>query len=483
MVYKVLQAARESRSARPDQRANRRIAIGVSAVFITQFVSFLFINARNIAQPGIISEFDGMALFSWLIALSALAGSASTLVFGKLSDLYGRRTILLSSIGMFALGLAIAASAPTMPIFIAATTFMSLGHWPIIPLSFIVIGDLFTPAERAKWTGLLSMASGLAALVGPVVGGVIAESAVGWRGLYWGTIPLMLCAGGLIATGLPARAQKVRPSIDFRGTFLMVVATTTLMVGVSWLGAPGRLGMGAVLLAISLAAWVAFVRTEKRAKAPILDPQIFSNRTFMTIAGIALLSSVAYLGIGAYSPIFVQSVMGIDPTMSGSMLTPYATIFAFLGIPVGFLLARSKRYNWIYLVGLGIATAGMLGMWRLNAASPAWMYVLITSVVGLGIGAIPMVNTLVAQLSVPRHLAGAAVGAMAFFRMVGLSTAPALLGLLQGAAPTLEGGLQRVFLAGAIALGASLLLIATAPAISAATAPSDGSRGAAQGSR
>ncbi|MCU0489153.1 MAG: MFS transporter, partial [Anaerolineales bacterium] len=180
----------------PDPVSRRKTALAITAIFATQFVSFLFINARNIAQPGMINDFDGMALFSWLIALPALSGAASTLLFGKLSDIYGRRAILLISIGIFLLGLGISAVSTSMTFLVASATFMSIGHFPIIPLCFTALGDLFPSAERAKWTGLLNLPGGAAALIGPVLGGVVAESLFGWRGLYWGTIPLMLIAGG-----------------------------------------------------------------------------------------------------------------------------------------------------------------------------------------------------------------------------------------------------------------------------------------------
>jgi MFS family permease len=443
----------------------QQVALGLWAIFITQFVSFLFINARNIAQPGMIAELDGMALFSWLIALPALSGAASTLLFGKLSDTYGRRAILLLSIGIFLLGLLITTQATSMAFLVVAATFMSIGHFPIIPLCFSVIGDLFPPTERAKWTGLLNLPIGVAALIGPVLGGVVAESVFGWRGLYWGTVPLMLVATGLVVVGLPVNTQKAKPRIDIAGTFVMVIASTTLIVGLSLLGAPQTFGLGAFLLVISLAAWVAFIRIENRAEAPILDPQIFSNRTFMTVAGAGFLSFFGMLGIMAYSPIFVQEVMQVSPTISGSMLTPYATLVAFLGIPAGFLLARTKKYKWMYNIGYTVVFIAMLAMWQFTARTPIWMYVFVTALAGLGLGAIPTLNTLVAQFAVPKRLLGVAVGVIFFFQVLGISVAPALLGLVQNNAPDLESGLKLVFLVGAITTFVSLLMILTIPEI------------------
>jgi MFS family permease len=443
-----------------------RGTIGVWAVFITQFVSFLFINARNIAQPQMISELDGITLFSWLIALPALAGAASTLLFGKLSDLFGRRTVLLISIAIFGVGLALTSQVTTMPLLIASTTFMSIGHWPIVPLCFSAIGDLFSEADRAKWTGLLNLPTGIAAIVGPVLGGAIAESVVGWRGLYWGTIPLLLIAGGFVAVALPKNEKIEKPQIDLWGTLVMVIATTSLIIGFSWLGTPTKRGIGAVLLLISIAGWVLFISIERSAKEPILDTRALFNRSFLTIAATGFLFFFGSLGIGAYSPIFVQEVMGISPTISGSMLTPYSMLIAFMGIPVGFLLARTGKYKKLYIISYLIIFAGMIGTWRLTSNSPIWVYVLVTSVAGFGMGAIPTINTLVAQLAVPKRLLGVAVGALYFFQMVGISIAPTILGVVQNSAPDLEIGLNRVFLVCAIAMAVSLGLIFSLPEIS-----------------
>ena len=447
----------------------QKVALGVWAIFIAEFVSLLFANARNIAQPGMIAEFDGMPLFSWLIALSGLAGAVATLLFGKLSDLYGRRNMILLSIIIFILGLGISVKSTSMIFLIASATFMTIGHFPIYPLCFAVVGDLFPPSERAKWTGLLNVPVGFAALLGPVVGGVVSESIFGWRGLYWGTIPLILAAGGLVFFALPNNAQHVKPKMDILGTFVMVAATTTLILGFSWLGAPGKFWAGALQLVISLAAWIAFIQIEKRAESPILDPQVLFNRTFVTAALAGLLSFFGTVAIAGYSPIFVQEVMKVSPTISGSMLTPFSTFVAFIGVPTGFMLARTKKYRGLLIFGYAVVTLGMLGMWRFTASTPIWMYVLVTSIVGIGLGILPTVNAVVAQFAVPKNLLGVAVGAIFFFQMIGIAVSPAILGFAQNSAADLEGGLKLVFLVSAVAIGIALLLILTIPEISLET--------------
>ena len=158
--------------------------------------------------------------------------------------------------------------------------------------------------------------------------------------------------------------------------------------------------------------------------------------------------------------------MQVSPVISGSMLTPYTVLAAFMGIPTGFLIAKTKRYKWLYLIGYPIVTLSLFAMWRFTASTPIWLYVLVTGVAGFGLGVIPTVNTLVAQFAVPRRLLGVAVGAIFFFQMIGIAAAPAILGLAQSSAPDLESGLKLVFLMGAVALTISSLLITTIPQIS-----------------
>jgi MFS family permease len=213
-----------------------------------------------------------MALFSWLIALPALAGPASTLLFGKLSDMYGRRTILPVSMAIFGVGLALSPQVNSMSVLVASATFMRIGHWPIIPLCFTAVGDLFSAGELAKSTWLLNIPIGVAALIGYVLGGLVAGSVLSWRGLYWGTIPLLFIAGFMVALALPKNPPKTRPKVDLWGTLVMILATPTLILGFSWLGATDKLGIAVGLLVVSTTAWNGFVNIEKREASPILAP-------------------------------------------------------------------------------------------------------------------------------------------------------------------------------------------------------------------
>jgi MFS family permease len=446
--------------------ADKKIAFGLTAVFVIYFLANFFMHAVNISQPVMVGEFNGMALFSWLIALPALGSAVATLMFGKLSDMYGRRSILLVSLGLFATGAVLSAISISMTFAIAARVVLAFGQGALAPLCFAVIGDFFAPAARAKWSGMLNLPAGIAATIAPTLGGLLTDSSLGWRGLFWIMVPLVLIAGGMVAAGIPGQKQKVEQKVDFLGIVLMVIASALLIIGVSWLGSPDRLAIGIGLIVVSIAAWAAFLRVENKAEAPILDPQVLFNRTFITAAGSGFMSFFGLLGVMIFSPVFAQNVMGVSPTISGSMLTPFSMLFAFMGIPAGFILAKTKKYKWMYIVGYSILTAALFVMWTFTKDTPVWLFVLVTALVGFGNGVMPTINTLVAQFAVPRRLLGVAIGAIFFFVMMGMAIAPAILGLAQNSVPDLEAGLKRVFLVGAVTMISSLLLVLTIPEVS-----------------
>ena len=444
----------------------KKVARGLWAVFITYFVTIFFMNAVNVAQPKMVAEFNGMGLFSWLIALPALGSAVATLLFSKLSDMYGRRSILLTSLGLFLVGAILSAISTSMTISIGARVVLAFGQGSLAPLCFSVVGDLFVSADRAKWSGMLNLPAGIAATIAPTLGGIITDSSMGWRGLFWVIIPLVLISGGLVAAGVSGRTHKVEQKVDVLGTIVMVIASAALIIGVSWLGVPGKVGIGISLLVVSVVAWIGFIYVEKKAQDPILDLQVLFNRTFLTAAVAAFMSFFGLLGVMIYSPVFAQNIMGVSPTLSGSMITPFSMLFTFMGIPTGFLLAKTKKYKWMYNTGYTILSIAMFIMWRFTAYTPPWLFVLVTAFAGLGLGAIPVLNTLVAQFSVPKRLLGVSVGAMFFFVMMGMAIAPAVLGLAQNSVPELEAGLKAVFLVGAVTMVVSLLLIATIPEVS-----------------
>lgn len=412
--------------AASDQKRTRSALV---TVFVAYFTSTMVMSTLTVALPRIAAELDGMHLFSWALALPGLAAALSTLLFGKLSDLYGRRALLLAAMGLYTLGAVISTASATFEILIAALFVIGLGQGAIAPLCFSVLGDLFPPVERSRWAGLLNIPAGVMALFGPTLAGWLVDN-LSWRYIFGLVIPFTLLSGAVILLGLPTLGRRAAHRIDLLGSALLVAATSTMIVGFSWAGSVYAWGSVQVLglLSASCLCWGLFLRVEARASEPMLDPQVLRSRTFVTAAFSAFLSFFGLTAITAYYPLFVQGVQGAGATLSGQVMTPFSVLMAFMGVPAGLLLSRTRRYKWMYIGGYAILTIALLGLARFTNRTPIVWGFAVATLAGLGLGTIPTLNTLVAQYALPKRLLGAATGGIFFFVMLGRALSPALLG-------------------------------------------------------
>ena len=430
----------------------RHIILGLVALFITYGTIAYFMQALNIARPKIAADLDGMSIYAWSVSIAGLIGAFVTLIFGKLSDMYGRRIMLLISITFALAGSFLSVLSTTFVFFIVATAIGSVGIGAMMPLVFAVVGDMFPPVERSKWVGMLQLPMGIAALFGPALGGWFADT-VGWRYFFWSTVPLLILSLILVPFGVPPLAHRgIKPKIDVWGCLLVIVASSTTIIGISLGGDtyPWTSPLIMSLLGIALISWILFFRVEHSVKEPILDPLVLRNRCFSTVAVASFLSFFGQMGMMMYFPMFLQGVQGISATISGWIFTPYGVLMAFVGVPVGFLLARYRRYKWMYITSFGILTATMFSVLLLSEDTPIFFSVIVSTLAGLGLGAIPTVNTMVVQNVVPKRLLGAAMGATFFCMMMALAIAPAILGTAERVAyektlaASLPDGLDQV---------------------------------------
>lgn len=420
----------------------RQTTLALFAVFATYFGSSYLFRGFGVALPRIAADLNGMPLYSWAISLPALASAFVTLTFGKLSDMYGRRILLLVSLTLYLIGAILAAVSETFIFFIAARTIMSLGQGALPPLTFSVVGDLYPPAERSKWSGLLQIPAGIAAVVVPTFVGILTDK-LSWRYFFWISVLLVLICGVFVLVGIPSLSKRTAHRIDFSGTCLLAVASSAMILAFSWAGNmyPWTSTTILCLLGASAVSWIIFFWIEGKADEPMLDPQVLTNRTFLIAAIAALTSYFALLGVVMYFPLFLQGIQGTTATLSGQIVTPFSALMAFVGVPTGILLSRTKRYKSLYIMGYAILTVATFAMVAFTARTPAWLEILVISFAGLGLGAIPTMNTLVAQFALPKRLLGVAVGAMFFFVFMGGAIAPAILGSAMNA--VYAGTLQK----------------------------------------
>lgn len=411
------------------QATNRQATLGLIALFTTYFASSYFFRGSGVTLPKIAADLDGMHLYSWAISLPALASAFVTLTFGKLSDMYGRRIMLILSLLLYLSGAVLAAICQSFVSFIAARIIISLGQGALPPLCFSVIGDMYAPAERSKWSGLLQIPAGIAAMVVPTSVGMLTDS-LSWRYFLWIAVLLILVGGTFVLLGIPALSKRTEHKIDFSGSCLLALSSSTMILAFSWAGSvyPWSSLQIIGLMGFSLLSWGVFLWIEGKADEPMLDLQVLTNRTFLIAAVAALISYFSCLGVLMYFPLFLQGVQNTSATLSGKIITPFSVLMSFTGVPAGYLLSRTKRYKPMYIVGYGILTLAAFCMVTFNAGTPTWLEILVISLAGLGLGAIPTMNTLVAQFALPKRLLGSAVGAMFFFVFMGGAIAPAILG-------------------------------------------------------
>ena len=399
------------------------------AIFAVYGTLGYFVQTLTIARPKIAADLNGMALYSWAVSIPSLFSAMVTLIFGKLSDMYGRRIMLMISLAICVVGTIMSALSPSFVFLIVASVVLAVGTGAMMPLVFAVVGDVYPPSQRSKWIGLLNIPIGIFSLIGPTMGGWFVDN-LNWRYLFWILLPLLVFCLVTVPVGVPSLIQKdTSRKIDYKGCLLVGIASATVIIGLSFAGTtyPWASVQVISLLGVSLLFWILFFRAERQTEEPIVDPLVFRNRTFLTIVIATFLSFFGQMAMMMYFPMFLQGVQGVSTTVSGLMFTPYSVLMSFLGVFVGFILARSKRYKWMYILGLGIVTADMFAIVFLKAETPVFWSVVVCTVAGLGLGALPTVNTTVIQNVLPKRMLGVAMGASFFCMSMSIAISPPIL--------------------------------------------------------
>ncbi len=409
--------------------ARKQTILGLVTVFLTYFVYMYFFQILLSALPKIAADLNGMHMYSWGVSIPNLGVAFAMLIVGKLSDMYGRRPLLIASLAVCLAGTVWSALSTSFVMLIIARSVLSIGQGGLAPLCFSLLGDMFEPVQRSKWVGLLNIPAGIFAVVGPTLGGWFVDDLT-WRYIFWCAVPPLILCLAMALFALSGKTRHTDSKIDSRGALLAAVASSTMILAFSLAGTiyPWASMQVIGLLAVSLVFWALFLKAETVAQEPILDPEVLKNRSFITIASACLLSAFGMTGMMVYYPLLMQGVQGVSATTTGQLMTPGNVLMNFLGIPAGFYLARTRRYKWMFVAGYAITFVIMSALVFFNASTPVgWGFAAFT-LAGIGMGAIPTLNTLVAQYAVPKRLLGVAMGALYFSVMLGQALAPAILG-------------------------------------------------------
>ncbi|GAA4673793.1 MDR family MFS transporter [Phytohabitans rumicis] len=390
--------------------------------------------------PIIVREFDGLNHFTWVVTAYVLGTTVSTPIWGKLGDLYGRKSVFLTSIGIFLVGSALSGMAGSdmlggpqdgMMQLIAFRAVQGLGAGGLMVGVMAIIGDLVPPRERGRYQGMMAGIMAIAMVAGPLLGGFIADN-LSWRWAFYINLPLGGLALLVLITQMHLPKYRTEHKIDWLGAALLSVGITSLVLITTWggneydWGSPQILGL-VVLALLSLAA---FALAERRAAEPIISLGLFKNRNFALISGVGFLLGFAMFGAMNFLPIFQQYVQGASATGSGLLLLPLMFGMLTVSIVSGRAITKTGRYRIFPIVGGVLMTAGMLLLTRLDVHTSRVELGAYLVVLGAGMGFLMQTSMLIAQNSVEQRDLGAASGAATFFRSIGGSFGVSLFGAI-----------------------------------------------------
>jgi len=424
------QAVATALPAQVDPRTRTQI---VAAVLLGLFLAALDQTVVGTALPRIVTDLNGNDIYTWAFTAYLLTATISGPIYGKLSDLFGRRPVLLFAVAVFLIGSLLSGLSQAMWQFVAFRAVQGLGAGALFPVALAVIGDMFDASERGKYQGLVGAVFGLSSVIGPAIGGVITDT-VGWHWVFFVNLPLGAVVFAVIWRALPTfRPSEARPKIDYLGASVLVGALVPILIGLTNKQS-GNWSDPAVggLIALGLAIAAVFVWVESRASEPNVPHGLFRNRSF-TISVIAMfVASMAFFAPIVFLPRWFQVVGGASATQSGYQILALLGGLIISAMASGQIVARTGRYKFLALgaaVTLGI---GLFLLSNLRADTPLpvlWTWMFIT---GLGVGPMFSIFTLVVQGAVAPQQIGTATSSLTLFQQLGGSVGLAIAGTVFG---------------------------------------------------
>lgn len=408
--------------------SRRRLAV-TSGVLLGMFLAALEATIVGTAMPTVISSLGGLSHYSWVFSAYLITSTVTVPVWGKLSDLYGRRLFFQLGIAVFLLGSILSGISTSMTQLIAFRALQGLGAGALVPLGMTIIGDVYTLEERARMQAVFSGVWGLSSVVGPVVGGFITDQ-LSWRWVFYINVPFGLAAAVIMQLALKEPKRRERPSIDYAGAALLMAAITLLMLALVEGGATLSTLLSAenvALFAGALVLGVLFIWVERRAPDPVVPLNLFRNRVVAVAVGAGFLAGVAMFGAISFVPLFAQSALGSTATQAGSLLTPLMLSWVGLSVVGGRLMLR-VGYRVMTVAGLSVLTLGFVLISNYQRVTPrVWLYVDLV-LIGAGLGMTMLTLLIAVQQSVPRALLGTATSLNQFSRSIGGAVGVAIMG-------------------------------------------------------
>jgi EmrB/QacA subfamily drug resistance transporter len=425
----------------------REVLIILPGLLLAIMLAMLDQLVVSTALPRIVGDLGGVTHLSWVVTSYVLATTVTTPLYGKLGDLYGRKRWLIIAIVIFLIGSALSGLAHSMDQLIAFRALQGLGAGGLLTGAIATIGDLVSPRERGQYMGYIMGVMTLAMVAGPLVGGYITEN-FSWRWIFYINMPIGGAALVYLAATMHLPRRRVQHKIDYAGAVTLAIAATSLILMTTWGGSQYAWGsvqvIGLALLAI--VATAAFLAIEARAPEPIIPLNVFRNRNFSLAIAMSFLLGLALFGALTFLPLYQQTVQHLSPTGSGLMLIPMMLGSTVTALIAGQVTTRTGRYRVLPIIGGAVMAVGMFGLTRLGLHTSLLEIGIIFAVIGLGMGFLMQITTLVAQNSVDPRQMGVASSSRTFFQQIGGSIGVAAFGavfarrLVESMAAQLPGG-------------------------------------------
>lgn len=430
----------------PEQR---RAVVG--ALLLVLLLSALDQTIVSTAMPRIIEQLQGLEYYSWVATAYLLTSTVSVPIYGKLSDLFGRKPILVFGIVLFLIGSALCGLSGEfgplpllgggMTQLIAFRALQGLGGGALFMSAFVIIADLFPPRERGKAMGIFGAAFGLASIVGPAIGGFFTDhgtvtlfghEVAGWRWVFYVNLPLGLAALGVVLAKMPLLHHGATGRIDFPGAALVVLAFVPLLLALSIGGTQYAWNSREIitLFAVAALAFVAFIVVEVRVDNPIVPMSLFRNKVMATCSLAGFMLGMAFFGIIMFMPLYMQVVQGVSATSSGFAMLPLMGGLIFGSIASGRLVARSGRYKPFIVGGTLLLSVGVILLTRIGPDTTVLDLDWRLALVGLGLGPTQSLFNMAVQNAVSARETGVATSTMQFCRQIGSTVGVAIFGTL-----------------------------------------------------
>ncbi|HZU57479.1 MAG TPA: MDR family MFS transporter [Actinocrinis sp.] len=415
----------------PVEEDARRVRLVFAGVMLGMFLAALDQTIVSTALPTIVSDLGGANHLSWVVTAYMLASTATTPLWGKLGDLFGRKTVFQVCIIVFLAGSVLCGVAHNMPQLIAFRAFQGIGGGGLMVLAMAVIADVVPPRDRGRYQGVIGAVFGVSSVLGPLLGGFLVDN-LSWRWVFYVNLPVGVVALGVIATALRTKSPKQRPRIDYAGTTLLAAASTCLVLitslgGSTWAWNSVEVwgcGIGAVVLLFG------FVLVEQRVAEPVLPLHLFRNPVFSMCSAIGFVVGLCMFGALSFIPLFMQVVNGNSPTVSGLRLLPLMGGLLVASIGSGQLISKTGRYKIYPIVGTALMAFGLYLLSRIDEHSTATVMGVDMAVFGFGLGMTMQVLIIAVQNAVEYANLGTATSGATYFRSIGGSFGASIFGTI-----------------------------------------------------